>query len=161
MPQTQNRRESVNRRKKSVTFNMTDFKVKKESNSEYSCPSFYTSSEGYHMSVRVGTNGGDDTKGTHISLYVCILKGIHDEDLNWPFVGEITVTLLNQLEDKNHAHMVVKIEPADNVQVDSSWGIATFIPHSRLEHDLYTCTQYLKDDALHFRVSVEVTQNSM
>lgn len=142
------------KRKKSVAFNVTDFTAKRESNSQFSCPSFYTGPGGYHIAVRVGANGEGETDA--LSLYACILKGNHDDELSWPFVGQITVTLVNQIEDKNHAHMVVKIEESDNVHVDSSWGISSFIPHKRLDFDPYTNTQYLKDDTLHFRVIVEV-----
>ena len=108
------------------------------------------------MAVRVSTNGDGEARGSYLSLYACILEGQHDGKLNWPFAGDITVTLLNQVEDKNHSHMVVKIEPEDGVQVNSSWGIASFIPHGDLGYDPGKNTQYLKDDTLSFRVSVEV-----
>ena len=149
--------QAAKERKRSVAFNMTDFTAKREKNSQYSCPSFYTGPEGYHISVKVGTNSeGEMDAESCLSLYACILKGEHDDQLSWPFVGQITVTLVNQIEDKNHAHMVVKIEETDNVQVDSSWGISSFIKHARLDFDPHTNTQYLKDDTLHFRVCVEV-----
>ena len=73
---------------------MKDFTI--TGKTEYSSPPFYTGPEGYHMSVRVGT------KDDHVSLYVCIMEGKHDKYLAWPFAGEITVTLLNQVWIRNH-----------------------------------------------------------
>lgn len=47
-------------------------------------------------------NDVGSAKGTHVSVYACFLKGDNDDKLSRPFVGNITFTLLNQLEDKNH-----------------------------------------------------------
>ena len=38
----------------------------------------------------------------YISILACITRGEYDDHLTWPFVGSITVTLLNQLENKDH-----------------------------------------------------------
>ena len=38
------------------------------------------------------------------------------------------------------------------------WDFMHFIPHSALAHDPVKNTQYLKDDTLYFRVSVEVAE---
>ena len=37
-----------------------------------------------------------------ISILVHVIRGEYDYHLTWPFVGSITVTLLSQLENKNH-----------------------------------------------------------
>ena len=78
-------------------------------------------------------------------------KSMHDAGLNWPFVGEVTVTLLNQLQDMNHHSMVISFNATNNSNVGDALGFPTYIPHSSLSH------RYLHDDALYFRVSVEVT----
>ena len=65
--------------------------------------------------------------------------------------------LLNQLEDKNHHQKIATLTAASNIQVGDrdTWGYAQFIPHSALDYDAVKNTQYLKDDTLYFRMSVE------
>ena len=95
-------------------------------------------------------NGFGDGKGTHVSVFACILKGEHDAGLKWPFVGKVTVTLLNQHWDMNHHSMVIPFNATDNRKVSDALGFPTYIAHS-------LSLQYLQDDALYFRVSVEET----
>ena len=66
------------------------------------------------------------------------------------FVGKVTVTLLNQLQDKNHHSKVIPFKASNNANVGDNLGFPSYIPHSALP------LQYLQDDALYFRVSVEV-----
>ena len=54
------------------------------------------------MCVRVDANGYDDAADTHVSVFASLMKGRNDDNLPWPFTGEVTFTLLNQLADKNH-----------------------------------------------------------
>ena len=69
----------------------------------------------------------------HVSVYASFLKGRYDAELKWPFVGRITFTLLNQLEDKNHHQMIANIINENNVQPEgTAWGFSEFIPHSEL-----------------------------
>lgn len=59
---------------------------------------FYTSSNRYKLNILVLVNGCGDGKGTHVSVYANILEGKNDQNLKWPFMGRVIVTLLNQLE---------------------------------------------------------------
>ena len=136
-----------------LTFAVCEYHQKKE-NDEKCGPSFYTSPGGYHMSIEVYANGLGNGKGSHVSVYFELLKGKYDSYLNFPFKGKIALFLLNQLEDRNHRSLV--IDPADNMQINSSWGYSKFATHSALAHDPAKNTQYLKDDRLFFRVLVEV-----
>ncbi len=89
------------------------------------------------------------------------MKGNHDDTLTWPFLGTVTIKLLNQLEDENHHEMTINLR--DNkytkriVEGDGGvdgWGRSKYIPHTSLEHDPTKNCQYLKDDSLIFRVTV-------
>ena len=71
-------------------------------------------------------------------------------------MGKVTLTLLNQLEDRNHYSDSMVLDINDNAEVDDDWGFHSFIPHSALVYDSVKKTQYLKDDILYFRVTVEV-----
>ncbi len=114
------------------------------------------------MCLRVDANGEGDTKGTHVSVFACLMKGDHDDTLTWPFTGSVTFELLNQLEDKNH-HRKTTTFPANAEAsqrvLDSERGIGygkpAFITFDDLDYDASANTQYLKDDTLVFRVSAE------
>jgi TNF receptor-associated factor 4 len=105
----------------------------------------------------VYANGYNEGRATHLSVYAFLLKGKYDSELTWPFVGEVTVTLLNQLENRNHFVKTIVVGTERNVQAHDNWGYPKFISNSKLGRDPVENTQYLKDDALYFRVSVNVS----
>ena len=125
------------------TFILSNYKRKKLANKLFTSPFFYTSPNGYKIAVRVYANGNSSGQGTHVSVcaFICNEK-YHVR----PFFGEVKVALLNQLEDKNHYCKVGRVFPK-------------FITHSALAHDSVKNIQYLKNDALYFRVSVEVADH--
>ena len=144
------------KKNESMTFAMPQYQKKKKGNEIFISPSFYSSPNGYHMAVRVYANGHGDSKDTHVSVYAVILEGKYDAGLKWPFIRKVHFTLLNQLEDKNHYNRTVPFTAVANKHVGSEvYGYHQFIPHSLLAHDPVKNTQYLKDDTLYFRVSVD------
>ncbi len=68
--------------------NVTIFKVqrKKDSNETFYSPSFYTC-PGYNIKIRVDANGDGERKGSHLSVFLCVVNGEYDDELNWPFVA--------------------------------------------------------------------------
>ena len=148
----------------SMTFKLTGFDRKKSEGQIFPPPSFYTSPQGYHMKIVVVPNGYDVGKGTHISVYAMVLDGEYDDDITWPFQGNINFGLLNQLENKNHfIRKVLPGRPGNEDHYDKymrrgggGLGIGTFIRHSQLGHNPDKNTQYLKDDTLYFRVSADI-----
>ena len=151
--------------KKLFTFKVTNYKKKKQINNNFFSPSFYTSPDGYRMCIRVDANGNGGGEGTHVSVFACLMKGDNDDSLTWPFTGSVTFELLNQLEDKNHHTRNTGPFPADNEQASGrvvkgergiGGGTTKFIPHTTLDYNSDKNCQYLKDDTLIFRVSVQV-----
>nr|XP_054769699.1 TNF receptor-associated factor 2-like [Lytechinus pictus] len=59
-------------------------------------PPFFTSQYGYKLCGRVFLMGDGVGKGTHISLFLTIMRGPHDSVLPWPFNERITFQLVNQ-----------------------------------------------------------------
>ena len=141
-------------RKPQIVFKLTEYQKKKANNERTKSPYFYTSPQGYHMCLQVYANGDGDAKQTHVSVFVKIFEGEHDNTLKWPFTGTYIFELLNQLEDKNHHIMSLNITSTHQLSVVSDWGYSEFIPHSMLSHDPSNNTQYLKDDTLYFRLTV-------
>jgi TNF receptor-associated factor 4 len=103
-------------------------------------------------------------------MVMVMMSGEYDDILEWPFHGEVTIELLNQLEDENHHKKVVLFNESTSQQSKSrvigqecatnGRGYPQFISHSQLDVNPSLNCQYLKDDTLYFRVSVEVTSNT-
>ena len=109
------REEIKNGSEEPIEFKLTDYRKKKEQS--------YISPNGYRMTIRVETNGYGVGEGTHndISVYGKFAKARHDAELNWPFIGKITFTLMN-LEDKNHHQMIATVTVVEDIQVGAGWG---------------------------------------
>jgi TNF receptor-associated factor 4 len=125
----------------------------------YTAPPFYTSSTGYCMAIKIYANGFGTGEDTHMSVFATIQKGKNDKQLKWPFIGDITVTLLNQLEDKNHHNKTIHFDESHSFEVESCRGKAKFISRSALGYNPYKKTHYVKDDSLYLRVSVEMAKS--
>ena len=149
----------VFKRGKPTTFALRQFSAKKGASEQFFSPPFYSGPNGYHMRAKVDANGVDHVTGSHVSMFIYPIKGTHNAGLKWPLTGKITFTLLNQLEDKTHHAMSMILTEQKSVKVGVCWGFAKFIHHSALAHDTAKNKQYLKDDTLYFRVSVEVANS--
>ena len=155
-------------KKRSCTFKTPEFRQLKSYKSAWYSPPFYTHSGGYKMCIRVDANGYDDAPDTHVSVYVYLTKGMNDDNLSWPFTGEVTITLLNQLADENHHTRSVSF-PQDHqasrrvVRSERSskgYGWSKFISHDKLDFDATLNCQYLKDDCLYFRIEVQAAKTT-
>ncbi len=145
-------------------FKMPSFKEKKGNNIDFYSNPFYTHPRGYKMVINIDANGYDMHKGTHVSVWVYLMRGEYDDQLEFPFKGTIKFELLNQLEDKNHhcksyTHDGKRV--IDQERSNEGFSVPAFIPHGDLGfNDLgFNATkncQYLKDDCLVFRISVDV-----
>ena len=147
-----------------VSIKLTKFSNHKRQQDEWKSPGFYTSAGGYKIRLNVDANGYREAKGTHISCFINVMPGENDEMLEWPFEGRFTIELLNQREDKNHRSAEIifdatteeKFGGRKTKQDGNRYGIPLFIPHTDLGLNSSTNTQYLMNDTLYFRVSVNV-----
>ena len=146
-----------------IEFSLREFEHLKSTCGHWFSPSFYSHQQGYRLCLRVDSNGGGSGKGTHVSVFICIMRGQFDDSLQWPVMGAITIQLLNQIEDKNHVECInnlsVGVDPECNERVTGSistrspgWGFYEFIPHSSLGYDAAKNTQYLQNDTLRIRI---------
>ena len=60
---------------------MTNFLQNKEADIDWNSPPFYTHPHGYKMCLRVYANGCGTGEDTHLSVFVALMKGEHDEHL--------------------------------------------------------------------------------
>ena len=115
------------------------------------------------MYIAVHANGVNEYEGTHISVLVYLMRGEFDGSLTWPFTGSVTVTLLNQLQDRNHHQVTIEYPDdrddsvnrrvVDGERARRGYGNTHFISHEALNYHIANNCQYLKEDCLHFRVS--------
>ena len=134
---------------------MDDSKKHKQSNDSWCSPPFYTHLGGYRMCLNVDANGWGTGKGTHVSVYVYLMRGEFDDLLKWPFRGEVTIQLKKN-NPSHHQNCYFFNDDTPNKYVckqtkersDCGWGYHKYISHA----DLYAAG-YLKDDKLVFCVS--------
>ena len=139
------------------------FEEKKRNEETWYSDPVYSHFGGYKMCVNIDANGYGSGRDTHISVCIYLVKGDNDDILKFPFKGRIVVSLLTQLEDKNH-YTREMWSPKDNVPEDTSgrvttgkrsgfgWGHPKFIPHNNLNYKSDKNSPYLKNDCLFFRV---------
>ena len=82
------------------TTKMSAFSQKR--NEFWFSPPFFTHTGGYQMCLEVWGNGHGSGKGTHLSIFLRLMKGGNDDHLKWPLSLAIKISLLNQASDSNH-----------------------------------------------------------
>ena len=139
----------------SITFRVGNIDEKMKNKDDLCTQPFYTSSEGYHVVIKF--EFGDDEEGrTGISVYLWVLSGDNDKKLSWPFIGDVTFTLLNQLENANHNKALLSLTTEDQLLANISLGFRNCFSCSKLGYNPVKKTQYLKNDTLYFRMSFEL-----
>ena len=133
-------------------FTMTDFEEYQKDNDVWHSPHFYTHPSGYKMCLEVYAAGESAGKGTHLSVYVRLMKGEFDDQLKWPFRGDITIKLLNQEDDKDHVIKTINFNSSTlekccqrvmtKERASYAHGYGVFLPLTELQ------PKYLKNDCI-------------
>ena len=148
-----------------VTFKLTKFSQWLENQEEWYSSPFFTFDGGYQISLKVYAAGDGIGEGTHVSVFLYLMKGPHDDKLeqsgHWPLRGTFTIELLNQLNDSDqyscmvqfHHHRCSKCtnRVLEEVMAYSGRGEPQFISHDVLLHN----NDYYRNDSLIFRISYE------
>ena len=83
-----------------VYFRIDNFKHLKSAGQVWCSDPFYSHPGGYIMMLKVYPNGSKDEEGTHMSVFVCLQRGEFDDQLQWPFSGEITIEIYNRSQEQ-------------------------------------------------------------
>ena len=144
---------------------LDNFSVYKRTNAIWQSKPFYTSVDGYKLQLNVYANGIGSGAGTHLTLYVFLMKGDNDDKLSFPFNSNIKVQILNILSDSNHRertidHYNAPVEARTRVTegeiAPDAWGIDQFISHTELL-DNTNNVKFIDNDKLYIRlVSVDI-----
>ena len=135
-------------------FTISEYSKRKLFDNLYFRPLFTTGPQGYTLCLRVDANGYGDGKGSHLSIFAYIMKGQHDDHLQWPFTGTIIIELLNWLEDKEHCKITLTVDTntefvrvTEGKPFGNGRGYPQFISHSSLTSST-TNTQYLYQECV-------------
>ena len=126
-------------------------------------PPFYTSTHGYRLCLRAYLNGDGEGKGTHVSLFIVIMKSEYDDLLVWPFTHGVTLTLINQnfpsVSEKCITHKFKPNPKSSSFQKpQETFNIASGFPVFTKINTL-SDHNYCKNDTLYFRVKMEAPPN--
>jgi len=139
-----------------LVFQLPGYACKREKSEKFFTRPFYSHLNGYKIVIRVDTNGDGAGKGTHLSIFTKLQHGRNDSQLQWPFRGMVKYELLNQLADEKHFSRLSAFDASCEMEINSLWGYPKFFPHSLLAYDAANSTQFLLNDNLYFRVTVQV-----
>ena len=116
-------------------------------------PGFYLSPCGYKMALKV-------TRSIGINCCLALLPGEYDDTLEWPFQGEVTVELLNQLEDKDHIKMIIPF----NEDTPDQYKNRVVPPNVNGEwwgnFHFWILNHHSLNDTVYLRVSIETTKHN-
>ena len=137
-----------------VTIKMSEYSNYKEDEVEWYSHSFYAHSKGYKMCLRIDAGGLGDGMGTHLSVFLYLMKGPHDDELTWPLRGKFEIKLLNQIMDNEHYSVTMTHDYTTPIAGNekNGRGETKFISNESLNEITPAC-QYLKDDCLFFQVT--------
>ena len=147
-------------------FTMTGFEKHKRADDRWYSEPFYTHLHGYKLCLSVDANGWGEGNGTHVSVGVYLMPGEFDNTLRWPFQGDITMQMINELKDKEHQAAIIHFSQADMAKdarqisrvttgerAKFGRGESKFLSHIKLGYNRAKNCQFLKDDCLRFRVT--------
>ncbi|XP_005107744.2 TNF receptor-associated factor 4 [Aplysia californica] len=133
-----------------------------KNNKELVSPPFYTSRFGYKACLSVFLNGNGAGEGKYVSLYIKLLPGDYDNILEWPFSLPVSFTLYDQCADTDMRaslsesflpepgwkHFQKPTKSADSL----GFGYPKYV-----SHEILKTRDYIKDDSLLIKVSVDNT----
>ena len=137
---------------------------KEDGDTWYSTP-FY-SAQGYKMRLKVYANGFGDGAGTHVTVFIQIIRGEYDDTLTWPYTGTVTYEIINWKDDRDHVGTTIDFSVKEaidagcgnkpiNKNQNLGYGILQALSHDTLYYDMYSkSSKYISDDdILYIRVS--------
>ena len=146
-------------RRHPIEITMTEYTKHKRDDDNWYSPPFYTGLGGYKMCINVAANGQGAGAGTHVSVHVHLMREEYDDWLLWPFLGDITILLVNQNDCRYYVKNTVHFcDPAVNSsqrviareRAEFGKGFDQFISHLKLESTSAQCPKY---DCLKFIVT--------
>ena len=118
---------------------------------------FYSSHDGYKMCLRLYFLGDGIGMGTHMSLFLVIMKGEYDAILQWPFTHKVSFCLINQHDGRDIVD-VFQPDPLSSsfqrpkTDMNVASGCPRFISLHELKQD-----GFIKDDTIFIKATVDMS----
>ena len=134
------------------------FSQHKANDEELYTDPFYTSKGGYKVTLCVVPNGYGSSKGTHVDVFMHLMKGANDNNLQFPMTGIFTVQVMNWMGDIQHFKRSIAFDDYTPVQHtervvtgERAEGLGKqFISHNELTS---SNKQYLHEDKMCFKIN--------
>lgn len=124
----------------------------------YYSRAFCTHAFGYRLCCRLYPNGDGSGKGTHVSLFLVVMRGDYDDVLRWPFQQKVTFMVLDQAQQQKpfRESFVPDTLSASFHKPKSHMNVASgspqFLKHNQL---LASSNPYLKNDTFYIKVIID------
>ncbi|XP_065901180.1 TNF receptor-associated factor 4-like [Dysidea avara] len=144
-----------------VIVKMVEFSSYKNNAYEWFSEPFYSHSGGYKLCFGINASGCGAGKDSHMSAFIFVMKGPHDDELSWPLREQFEIKLLNQVCDGDHRVLTCNFD--DTVpssisgrvisasRAEVGWGYPKFITIDDLSKNTPD-RQYLKSDCVFFQI---------
>ena len=118
------------------------------------------------MIMRVDPNGDGSFRGTHLSVFIRLMKGENDHTLSFPINGIFKIQLLNWRQNSGHVEKIVQFDESIperyRLQVTTgdktaSYGLHGYLSHDELENSS-DYKEYIHNNTLCFKIQFEQTQ---
>ncbi|KAG5279106.1 hypothetical protein AALO_G00106150 [Alosa alosa] len=142
-----------------LIWKIREYRRRKESGIPLSAPPFYTSRSGYKLSARVYLGGDGPGCGSHLSLYLMLMRGDFDSLLPWPFHQPVVFSVLDQSGARSHITMGFTPDTDNDSfhrprsDANKAAGYHQFVSHTNLEAPKNAV--YVRDDTLFIKVQVD------
>ena len=141
-------------------FSIVNYDHYKKVDYRWKSPSFYSHLGRYKLYCAVYPNGEGNAKGTHLSLYVYIMRGEYDDQLKWPFNRVVTIAMFNRGTNEWDNSKDIKLD--DRVPIKDRRRVVDRIAgggrgYTRWITSKELAEKYLKEGVIRFKVTkVEV-----
>ncbi|MBO9482403.1 hypothetical protein [Salinisphaera sp. G21_0] len=121
-------------------------------------PVFFTNIYGYKLCARLYPNGDGMGKGTHISLFLVVMKGDYDETLRWPFRHKVHFTILGPTRDED-VHDAFRPDPNSSSfqRPRKNCNIASGCP-TLLTISTSNLDKYVRNDTMFIKIRIDSSE---
>jgi hypothetical protein len=121
---------------------------------------FYTERFGYKFAISVYPNGDGDGRGTHLSMFIFVMRTRHDDLLRWPIRAQVTFMVLHP--ERERIVYTFRADDPNNAcynkpttEGNPAFGTPLLISHTDIEN------KYLINGALFLYVDVRMLYPAM
>ena len=121
------------------------------------------------MIMRVYPNGYGSCRGTHLSVFIRLMRGENDHTLSFPINGIFKIQLLNWRQNSGHVEKIVqfdetipekyRLQVTTGEEAAVGYGLADYLSHDELENSS-GYKEYIHNNTLCFKIQFEQTQQT-